>query len=365
MGHLDELVLDGTRLLHAVVFGGERGCADDDITHADLAAAVALTVIAREALHDHARELVFAVEEDILVGDEHVVEDDQGFLPAEFAVAHIDAAVLHLARVAGLAAVDHVQTLGIGGAGKRHGIVPVLLAHGDGGHEDVPVGVDGPRLVALRAADDDAIVAAFHDMHEHVGVGLRVGSLGAVALGVGHRAVHCQVVVLHIDEEPLEVLVVVRAALLVNFVGAGKDGVEGVHAHAALEAGGGLLPQQTLHFHLFHQVLAGLVQVRKAVYLMTRQAGGRGHKLLILRILRQRVGHGHAVDGRADHRVIHPVVDFLPEHVHAGVQLAQGVDVFLCGHQCHFRFLLHFIAWLSLYRLWPPPPVGRISRRSK
>ena len=92
-----------------------------------------------------------------------------------------------------------------------------------------------------------------------------MGSLAAVALGVGHGAVHRQVVVLHVDEELLEILVVVGAVLLIDLVGGGIDGVEGVHAHAALEAASRLLTQQSLHLYLFHQILAGLVEVGKAV----------------------------------------------------------------------------------------------------
>ena len=83
------------------------------------------------------------------------------------------------------------------------------------------------------------------------------------------------------------------------------------------------MAQQPLHLHLLHQIVCGLVQVGKAVDLVAGQAGGGGHQLLILGILGQCVGHGHAVDGGTDHRVIHPVVDLLAEHVHPGVQLTR------------------------------------------
>ena len=277
MGHLNELVLDVAGLLHAVILGGQCRRADDHVAHPHLAAAVALAVIAGEALHHHAGELVLAVEEDVLIGDKHVVENHQCLLSAEFGVAHVDAALLHLAGIAGLAAVDHVQPLGVGGAGEGHGVIPVRLAHGDGGHEDVPVAVDGAGLVAFRAADHNAVVAAFHHVDVHIRVGLLMGCLGAVALGVGHGAVHGQIVVLHVDEEFLEVLVIACAALLVDLIGGGVHGVEGVHAHAALEAGGGLLPQQTLHFHLLHQIIGRLVKVGEAVDFPPGQAGGGGH----------------------------------------------------------------------------------------
>ena len=296
-------------------------------------------MIAGEALHDHAGELILAVEEDVLVGDEHVVQNHQSLLAAELGIAHVDGGVLlQLPGVAGLTAVDHVHALGVGGAGKAHSPVLVGLTHGDGGHEDVPVGVDGAGLVALGAAHHNAVRAPLHHMHVHVGISLLAGGLGPVALGVRHGAVHGQVVVLHIGQELLEVLVIVGAVLLVDLVSGGEHGVEGVHAHAALEAGSGLLAQQALHLHLVHQVLRGLVQMGEAVDGVAGQAGLHGHEVRVLRVLSQGVGHGHAVDGGTDHGVIHPVVDLLAEHVHAGVQLAQAVNVFLCGHQCHFSF---------------------------
>ena len=337
--HLDQLVLHSAGLLHAVVLGGQSGGADQGVAHADLAAAVGLAVIAGEALHDHAGELILAVEEDVLVGDKHMVQDHQGLLAAELGVAHVDGGVLlHLPGVAGLAAVDHVHALGVGGAGEGDSPVLISLTHGDGGHEDVPMAVDGAGLVALGAADHDAVGAALHDMDIHVGISLLAGRLGAVTLGVGHGTVHSQVVILDIGQELLEVLVIVGAVLLVDLVGAGEHSVEGVHAHAALEAAGGLLAQQPLHLHLVHQVLGGLVQVGEAVDGVARQAGLHGHQVRVLGILSQGVGHCHAVDGRTDHGVVHPVVDLLAEHVHPGVQLAQALNVFLCGHQCHFIF---------------------------
>ena len=111
MGHLDELVLDSGGLLHAVVLSGQSGGTDQGIAHAHLAAAVALTVIAGETLHHHAGELILAVEEDVLVGDEHVVQHHQGLLAAELRVAHVDGRVL--LQLPGIAA-QNLMGKGIG-----------------------------------------------------------------------------------------------------------------------------------------------------------------------------------------------------------------------------------------------------------
>ena len=268
-----------------------------------------------------------------------MVQHHQGLLAAELGIAHVDGGILlQLPGVAALTAVDHVHALGIRGAGKADRPVLVRLTHGDGGHEDVPVGVDGAGLVALGTADHDAVGTTLHNVDVHVGIGLVMGSLGAVALGVGHGAVHGEVVVLHHGQELLEVLVIVGAVLLVHLKGGGEHRVERVHAHAALEAAGGLLAQQALHLHLVDQVLGGLMQVGEAVDGVARQAGLHRHQFRVLGILGQRIGHGHAVDTGANHGVIHPVVDLLPEHVHPGLQLAQAFNVLLCGHQCHFFF---------------------------
>ena len=268
-----------------------------------------------------------------------MVQHHQGLLAAELRVAHVDGRVLlQLPGIAALTAVDHVHALGVCRAGEAHRPVLVRLAHGDGGHKDVPVAVDGAGLVALGAADHDAVSAALHHMHVHVRVRLLAGGLGPVALGVGHGAVHRQVVVLDEGQELLEVFVIAGAVLLVDLIGGGEHGVERIHTHTPLEAGSGLLAQQALHLHLVNEVLRGLVQVGEAVDGVARQAGLHRHQIGILGVLGQSVGHGHAVDGRADHGVVHPVLNLLPEHIHPGIQFAQALYILLCGHQCHFFF---------------------------
>ena len=61
MRHLDDLVFDVRRFRRAVIFRGERGCANQHIAHADLTSAVALAVITGKALDQHACKLGFAV----------------------------------------------------------------------------------------------------------------------------------------------------------------------------------------------------------------------------------------------------------------------------------------------------------------
>ena len=209
--------------------------------------------------------------------------------------------------------------------------------------------------MAFRAADYDSVRTAFHDMHVHVRVRLLRRRFRAVAFGVGHGAVYRQVVVLHEREKLLKVLVIMRPVFLINFIRARKDGVEGIHAYATLETGRGFLSQKALHFDLVHQVLSGLVKVGKAVNRMPREAGFHRHEVLVFGVLRQRVSHGHAVNRRANHGMVHPVFDFLPEHIHAGFQFPQGINVFLRGFQCHC--LSSCFPPVRL-RFLSPPPLG-------
>ena len=298
-------------------------------------------MVAGEPLHQHAGKLGLAVQEDALIGHKHVVEDGQGLHPAELTVAHVQLAALQLPGVTALAADDHVDARGVRRYGEGDGVVPVIRPHGLGGHDNDLMAVDDAGLVGLGPAHHHAVRTALHHAEEQIGVILGMRRLGAVALGVGHGAVHGQVVLLHVGGKFPEVLVIAGAVLLIHLIGGGEHRVEGVHAHAALEAGGGLLPQQPLHLHLLHQILCGLVDVGEAVDPLPGQGGYRGHQILVLRLLRQIIGHTHAVQRRPQDGIVHGVVDLLSEHVHLHVQLADALNILLSGHEWH-RFHLHF-----------------------
>jgi hypothetical protein len=116
---------------------------------------------------------------------------------------------------------------GVDGDGAGDGVVFALGAEVGRRQNEHLVRVDHAGLVGFGAADDDAVGALFDDADEQVGVGLLAGFLAAVALDVGHRAGDHQVVVLnvlHVRDEPL---VIVGAALFVDFVGDDEGGVKG------------------------------------------------------------------------------------------------------------------------------------------
>ncbi len=60
--------------------------------------------------------------------NEHVVENDHGFLAGELGVAGIEVTAFHGARVAGLPAIDVGDALGIDRNRADDGIVAILLA---------------------------------------------------------------------------------------------------------------------------------------------------------------------------------------------------------------------------------------------
>ena len=112
---------------------------------------------------------------------------------------------------------------------------------------------------------------------------------------------------------------VMCSVFFIDLIGRGVGRVERVHANAPLEAGCGLLTEQSLHLDFLFEVFGALVDVRETVNLVSGQVGSRGHQVLILWIVGQVIGDCHAVDGRTDDRVIDPVVDFFTEHIDSGV----------------------------------------------
>ena len=75
MNHLNDLVLDMGCLLAACHFNSQLGSANQDVAYTNLAAAIGLSVVACEALNDHAGKFYLAIEEDHVIRNEYTVED--------------------------------------------------------------------------------------------------------------------------------------------------------------------------------------------------------------------------------------------------------------------------------------------------
>ena len=297
-------------------------------------------MITGEALHQHTGELRLAVKEDTVIGHEHVIKHGQGFHAAELRVAHVHLGVLQLAGIAALTAHDQEQAGRVQRNGEGCGVILVLGAHGDGGHHDDLMGVQNAGLVRLRAADHDAVGTALHHAQEQIRILLGMRRLAAVALRVGHGSVDGQVVLLTVHHELLEILMIVGAVLFIYLVGGGEHGVEGVHADAALEAGGGHLAAQPLHLHLVPQVVGGLMDMGETVDTRSGIGGDHGHQILILRHLGQIIGHTDGVQGRTQDGIFGGIFDLLTEHIDLHVDLLDGFDVLLACHKCHIFVLL-------------------------
>ena len=124
-------------------------------------------------------------------------------------------------------------------------------------------------LVSLSAGNVYAVSGALYNVQEQIRISLLGRSEGTVALNVGHSAVNCEVLILHAGQELEEVLVVLGAASLVGLERSRINGVCRVHADTALEAGCGLLTEQTLHFYFLYQIFRTLMNMSETIDLFS------------------------------------------------------------------------------------------------
>ena len=67
-----------------------------------------------------------------------------------------------------------------------------------------------------------------------------------------------------------------------------------------------------------------------------------GHQILILRHLRQIIGHTDGVQGRTQDGIFGGIFDLFAEHIDLHIDLLDGLDVLLACHKCHDDFLLMY-----------------------
>ena len=105
------------------------------------------------------------IEQHVLPGDQHIVENDES-VDLVKPVRQRIVARRRTSREAGAADVLHTRRIHLDDAAKgifrQFGIAPV----GDGGLEEGLIGVGRGGFV-LGAADDDALVRLPHHMHQH------------------------------------------------------------------------------------------------------------------------------------------------------------------------------------------------------
>jgi hypothetical protein len=170
--------------------------------------------------------LDLAVEEHPLVGDEHVVVDDE----ADRVVAELrDGHVLEVDALGLGRDVHDPHSRGVDRNGERDRELLLAGLHrlGRDGHQLVPDG--GARDVELRPPHHDPVPLAVDDPEVGIGVVLLAGPLVAVSLGVGDGLHEPEVLILHLlDVGPNQLASLGPYTL--DPVGRGEQGHEGVVA---------------------------------------------------------------------------------------------------------------------------------------
>ena len=92
-----------------------------------------------------------------------------------------------------------------------------------------------------------------------------MGRLAPVPFGVGHGAVHHQVIVLDHAPVILEAAVKIRAVLLIAIVGGRENSVGRIQTDATLETAPGAPAAVSLHLDLVDKVFPAAVQMGEAV----------------------------------------------------------------------------------------------------
>ena len=174
-----------------------------------------------------------------------------------------------------------------------------------------------------------------------------LGRLPRSPFGSVHRAVADQIVVLHVFQEIVEPLMIASAAAPIDLVGGAGEGIDGIHSHAALEAGARILPQQPLHLDLVHQIGVVPVGVGEAVDPPARQMGRSGHEILAAGIMGQFIGHGDGIEGRPDEGMVHGRLDLFPEGEGVEAQPPDAFDVFLRNFHGSYLYFMSSRAMIS------------------
>ena len=123
----------------------------------------------------------------------------------------------------------------------------------------------------------------------------------------------------------------IPAVHLVCLEGSGIDGVQGVGAHAALNAHTGLPAQGPGHILFFMEIVRALMDMAETVDRLSRQVGRGGAQILQLRIIDSVKGNTHHVEHRSLNLVI--TVDLFAVVIDVSPHLPKPFNVlFSCSH---------------------------------
>lgn len=327
--HLGQILLDVGSLAHAVVLGHQGGGADEHVGDGGLAAAVAEAVVIGESQGQAAAEIPLAAHEHPLPGDKDMVQNGHGVADAVGVVGGGELDTGIGADGTG----DQINALSVSGHREGNGPISVRFLHGAGGDNQDFVRVGSGGIVGLTAADHDAVRTALLDVHVQVGVHLLGGTLGAVTLHVGLAAVGHDIVIVIPGQVLLEPLVIFGAVLLVDLIGGNIQGVDGVAAHAALDAAAGGIAQGADHLLLLQHVIHAVIDMGEAVDGLAGEGGGGAGQLPHLGIVRERSIKGQLHDVLAAQQAGIVTAHQLAIDVHVLAHAEQLVLVFLkCSH---------------------------------
>ena len=104
------------------------------------------------------------------------------------------------------------------------------------------MGIAGPCLMAFCSTDYNAVRTAFGHAQVGIRIALSVRRQMSAAFRIRHGPIDHQILFLAVLQVPKKACVIIRSVFLVDLEGDGKNGIHGIHAHTALEAGGGFLP---------------------------------------------------------------------------------------------------------------------------
>ena len=202
-------------LLDAVVLGHQGGGAGEELQLHGLVGLGAQAMEVGEHVGHVAGELPLTLEEDALVGDEDVVEHDQG-------VVDVDGGRDRIVEQRGVLGdlglrADHGDARRVERQAEGDGVGLVVLLHGPARSDQDLVAGRGLADVGLGPAHDDAVRPLFDDAHVEVLVlHLLGGTEAPVALDVGEAHGEREVVLLQMLAVGLHVGRVVGAVLLVH-----------------------------------------------------------------------------------------------------------------------------------------------------
>lgn len=135
-----------------------------------------------------------------------------------------------------------------------------------------------------------------HEQADPDRIGLLARPLRAVSLGVGHAAHQHDVFFLDLFQIIDKAIEVLRAVFLVDFVSGHVQGVEGIEPDAPLKAAARLMGDEPEHLHLFDEIIDGLVNMGKAVYLFPGKMARSRHQLFIFGPQGQLIGFRCGID---------------------------------------------------------------------